>query len=235
MNLSNISQGPINYEDRTKNLNFIRMLYTLFSIELLVTLIWTSFALSYTSFGDWLERWWEIAIATGVICLILILVALFVNAVRNPPINMVVYLVFTLCFMHFIGYLCLLDKSRLLYYALWLLFAVSVGFAIYSWSTSTYMNTLFSLMIVAVSCMLVFIIFLIFSEINFIGLLLVLLAVLVFGFYMNYDVRRMVRGGLYEYGNDDAFTGAVRIWPESLMVFCRFIELLGRGCFNSKI
>ena len=234
MNLSNISSGPINVEDRRKNVNFIRMLYTLFAIELLIALVWTSLALSYDNFGKGIQRWWEFAIVTGVICLVLILVCLFVPAVRKSPVNIVVYAIFTICFMHFISYVCLEDKSRLVYYALWLLFAVAVGYAIYAWSTSTYMSTLFSLMVVSTACLLVFVGFLIFSDVNFIGLLLVLLAVLVFGFYLNYDVRRMVRGGLYEYGHDDPFTGAVRIWAESVMVFCRFVELLGRGCCNEK-
>ena len=235
MNLSNISSGPINYEDRQKNLNFIRMLYSLFAVELLVALIWTSFALAYYDpFGKGIERWWEFAIATGVICLILILLALFMPAFRKSPLNLVVYGVFTICFMHFISYVVLVDQSRLVYYALWLLFGIALGFAIYAWSTSTYMNTLFSLMVVAVSCMIIFIVFLIFTDVNFLGLLLVLLAMLVFGFYLNYDVRRMVRSGLYEYGNDDPFSGAVRIWAEAVMVFCRFVELLGRGCCKQK-
>lgn len=210
------------------------MLYTLFSLELLVALIWTSFVLSYSSLESWTERWWEIAIATGVICLILLLVCLLIPAVRRPPVNLVIYILFTLCFAHFASYLCAVDSSRLVYYGLWLLFAVSLGFAIYAWSTSTYMSTLFSLMVVAVSCLIVFVNFLIFSDINFVGLLLVLLAILVFGFYFNYDIRKMVRGGVYDAENDDPWTGAVRIWGESLMVFCRFVELLGRGCCKTK-
>lgn len=235
MNLSNISSGPLNEDDKRRNLSFLRMLYSLLAIQLLIALIWTSFAICYeSSLGDWLIRWWEIAVATGIICLILILVTLFIPSVRNPPVNLVIYILFTLCFAHFVSYLCLVDKSRLVYFALWLLFAVALGFAIYAWSTSTHSNTLFSIMVVAISCLLIFICFLIFTEVNFVGLLLVLLAVLVFGFYLNYDVRKMVRGGLYEYGADDPYTGAVRIWAESLMVFCRFIELLGRGCCKSK-
>ena len=111
------------------------MLYTLFAVELLIAVVWTSFALTYDNFGDGIVRWWEFAIVTGVICLVLILVSLFVPAVRKTPVNMVVYLIFTLCFMHFVSYLVLVDKSRLVYYALWLLFAVAVGYAIYAWST----------------------------------------------------------------------------------------------------
>lgn len=61
------------------------------------------------------------------------------NSLRNPPINMVIYIIFVLCFMHFVSWLVLNDKSFLVYYALWLLFAVALGLAIYAWSTMTYM------------------------------------------------------------------------------------------------
>ena len=234
MNLSTMSTRTTP-EERAKNLSFIRMLYTLFAIELLIAIIWTSFALGYyEDFGSGIVHWWEFAIATGVLCLILILVAMLVPAVRRPPINIVIYALFTICFMHFVSYLCLVDKSRLVYYALWLLFAVAVGFAIYAWSTTNKTNTLISIMVVLFSCLLVFAVFLIFSEISFLGLLIVLLVVLVFGFYVNYDVRKMVRGGIVEYSNDDPFTGAVRIWLEALLVLCRFVELLGRGCCKNK-
>ncbi len=74
MNLSNISSGPINAEDRKRNLTFIRLLYAFLAIQLLVALIYSSLALTY--FPDWTTRWWWIAIVTGVLALILLLVAL---------------------------------------------------------------------------------------------------------------------------------------------------------------
>lgn len=235
MNLSNISSGRLGPEEKSRNLSFIRLLYTLFSLELLIAIIWTSFAYSYyDKFGSGIVDYWWIAVVTGSICLILILLTLFVNALRNHPINLVVYVIFTLCFMHFVSYLCLVDSTYLIFYSLWLLFAIATGFAIYAWSTTTYMYTLFSLIVVAFSCLIIFIVFLIFTEIPFLGLLLVLIGAMVLGFYLNYDVRRMVRGGLYDYGDDDAWTGAVRIWAEGVLVFCRFFELLGRGCCKNK-
>lgn len=234
MNLSTLS-ARTSPEDRAKNINFLRVLYSLFALQLLIAIIWTSFALSYyDKFGRGIERWWQFAIVTGVLCLILILASILVPALRRFPIGAAIYAVFTLCFMHFVSYLCLIDKSYLVYYALWLLFAVAVGFAIYAWSLTDRVNTLISIMVVMGSALLIFIVFLIFTEIKFIGLLLVLLGVLVFGFYLNYDVRRMVRGGIAEYSTDDPYTGAVRIWLEAVLVFCRFIELLGRGCCKGR-
>lgn len=234
MNLSTLS-GRTTPEDRAKNIDFLRMLYTLFAIKLLIALIWTSFALShYDKFGKGIERWWEFAIVTGVMCLILILATIIMPALRKFPIGAAIYAVFTICFMHFVSYLCLLDKTYLVYYALWLLFAVSIGFVIYAWSLVSRSNTLISIMVVTTSCLMIFIVFLIFSEIKFIGLLLVLFGILVFGFYLNYDVRKMVRGGIIEYVTDDPYTGAIRIWLESALVFCRFIELIGRSCCKNK-
>ena len=232
MNLSNISNGKISFEERQKNMSFLRNLYTLFAIELLIAVIWTSFALSYyVEFGDGIKRWWEFAIVSGVLCLLLLLIS-FLQFARRFPINVAVYLLFTLSFMHFSSWLCLIDSTFLVYYALWLLLFVAIGFAIYAWSTNTYMNTMISILVIVASTLIVFIAFLIFSEIRFLGLLLVLLAVIIYGFYLNYDVRKMVRGGVYEYSREDPWTGAVRIWAEGLLVFVRFIELLGRSCCN---
>ena len=231
MNASNLSAGKVTFEERQRNLSFLRILYTLFAITLLVAVIWTSFALSYfDNFGFGILKYWQVAIATGVICLLCILLATFVPFAQRIPVSIAIYVIFTLCFMHFASWLCLVDRSRLVYYALWLLLAIGVAYAIYAWSTSTYMNTLISILITGVACLLVFVGFLIFSEVSFLGLLLVLLAVLIYGCYLNYDIRKVVRGGIQEYSREDPWSGAVRIWVESLFVFCRFIELLGRSC-----
>lgn len=231
MNLSNVSTGRVTYEERQRNLYFLKVLYTLFAITLAVTVLWTSFALGFfDEFGLGILLWWEVAIATGVLCLILIAVAFFVPFAQQIPTSIVVYVLFTIFFMHFWSWVALVDPSRLVYYGLWLLLAIAVAYAIYAWSTTTYMNALISIMITGVAVLLVFVPFLIFSNVSFLGLLLVLLGVLVYGFYINYDIRKMVRGGIQDYSREDPWSGAVRIWLESVFVFCRFIELLGRSC-----
>lgn len=233
MNHSTLSAGKISYEERRRNMNFLKSLYSLFALELIITVLWTSFALSYyPEFGDGIKRWWEFAIASGVLCLILIFACFVFSFTSRLPINIIMYVLFTFSFMHFASWLVLIDPSYLVYYGLWLLLLISIGFTVYAWSTSNYMNTMISIHVIVVSTLLVFIVFLIFSDIKFLGLLLVLLGAIVYGFYLNYDVRKMVRGGVYEYGRDDPWTGAVRIWIESLLVFCRFIELLGRSCLK---
>lgn len=113
----------------------MRLLYSLFALYLLITIIWTSFSLSYpNSFGNGIEKAWYMAIVTGSLCLILILATFFISSLKNSPINMVVYIVFAICFMHFVGWLCLKDKTMLCYYGLWLVYALALSMAIYAWS-----------------------------------------------------------------------------------------------------
>lgn len=120
-------------EERKRKLSYLRQLYTLFFLELLIALVWSSFCIGYyTPLGAWVVYWYEIAIATGIVCVLLILVSLFVVQVRNPPVNMAIYGLFVVCFAYTMGFFCSLDKSLLVYYGLWLLTAVAFGFMVYA-------------------------------------------------------------------------------------------------------
>jgi len=81
---------------------------------------------------------------------------------------------------------------------------------------------------------LAFQIFLIWSDISIIWLSLIMLVIIGFGFYINNDVVRMVRAAICDTETENPFLAAVRIWVESLLVFCRMIELIG-NIFCRKI
>ena len=168
MNISNIPAGKVTFEERQKNLTFLKTLYTLFAIEILIAVIWTSFALGFfEDFGKGILAYWEVAIVTGCLCLIFILIAFLVPIFQRIPACIILYILFTLCFMHFTSWLSLVDSSCLVYYSLWLLLGVSVAYAIYAWATSANMNTMISILITGVATLLVFVGFLIFSDVYF--------------------------------------------------------------------
>ena len=48
------------------------------------------------------------------------------------------------------------------------------------------------MLIVIFSCLIVFQLFLIFTKIPFYWLLLIMIPIMIYGFYLNYDLRRMV-------------------------------------------
>jgi len=180
--------------------------------------------------GKWVVDYWWVALITGIIAIIMLLLASFVPAVRKSGPNFAIYGLFTLCGGYTVGYFCAVNDNRLVYFALWLLTSVAIAFALYAFCSSAYMQTLSAILFILAGTILVFQCFIIFTDIDLVYLTLVMIGVVVYGFYLNYDIRRMVRGNLYDSVIEDAVTGAVRIWLEVVFVFCRLIELIG-GCF----
>lgn len=239
MDLSRSSLNKSTIEQRLKNLNYQRSLYLLFALSLLFTLFWSTLVLSIDSLKDWIIGNWGWALFTTIIASILLMAATFVAAVRQAPINLTVYLLFTLCFAYALGYLSARDWYgnfgwQVVYYMLWILTSIAVVFAVYAMFATNYMDSMTSILLTVGVSMFVLFGFSIFSKINFIKLILSMVPVVIFGYYLNYDVRMMVRGNIYDTWREDPVSGAVRIWLEVGFVFCRLVELIGQMFQKSK-
>ena len=236
MDISGYSVNKSTLEERQRNLKYTRFLYVLLAAELVVALIWTSFCIHFwDKLGAPIVRWWEFGLTAGIISGLLILATFFVAAVRRFPINWAIYFLFTLTFAHLWAFLCCLDESRFLYYALWLLTAISIGFALYSLTATYYMQTTKSALVVLGSSLPVLLAFLAFTEMDFFLLILVYIPVAIFGVYLALDLRTMLKHNLYDTNEEDAVAGAVRIWIESVLVFCRLGELVGSMFYKPKV
>jgi hypothetical protein len=58
------------------------------------------------------------------------------------------------------------------------------------------MNTITALVVIISAAFFIFFGFLVFSKLSFMKLLLGMVPLIVFGFYLNYDIRKMVRDNL---------------------------------------
>lgn len=236
MDISGYSANRSTLEERHRNLTYTRFLYLLLAVELIIALIWTSFCLHFwNKLGAPIVRWWIFGLIAGIISGLLILVTFFLAAVRRFPINWAIYFIFTLAFAHFWAFLCCVDESRFLYFALWLLTAISVGFALYSLVATYYMQATESALVVLGSSLPVLLAFLAFTEMDSFILILVFVPVVIFGIYLALDLRTMLRHNLFDTNQEDAVTGAVRIWIESILVFCRLGELVGSMFYKPKV
>ena len=235
MNSSGLSLNRSTFEHRKKNLDYIRALYLLFALELVIALIWSSFCLGFwDKLGSGVVRWWEFGLTAGIICAILVLATLFVSAVKKFPVNWAVYSIFTLCFAHLCAFLSCWDESRLFYYALWIMTVIAIALAIYAFCSNYYMENITTLLIVIGAGSLVLVSFIVFSEISVFKLILVFVPVMIFGVYLAYDLRTSVRNSLFDHDDEDPVSGAVRIWIETVLVFCRFGELTGKMFHKSS-
>jgi len=236
MDISGYSVNKSTLEERQRNLTYMRLLYILLAFELIVALVWSSFSLHYyTKLGAPIARWWVFGMIAGIIAGLLVLATFFVNAVRRFPINWAIYVLFTLAFAHFWAYLCSIDKSHFVYFALWMLTAIAVGFALYALAGTYYMQATESALVVLGSGMIVLLAFLAFTQLDFFILILVFIPVAIFGVYLALDLRTMLKHNLYETHEEDAVSGAVRVWAEGALVFCRLGELVGSAFYKPGI
>ena len=126
------------------------------------------------------------------------------------------------------GYAVCADNSGLVYFSLWLLTIIAIALAIYSFCHDYYMDTFTTLVLVLGSALGVLIGFIICCELDIFLMILITVPIVVFGVYLAYDMRTNVRSSLFDQEEEDPISGAVRIWIETVLVFCRFGELIGK-------
>lgn len=198
----------------------------LFAIELIIALVWASICLNFWS--NKMDSWWIYGLVLGCVCALLILAVLFVDALRKQPVSWGVYIAFTICFALFCGYVVCADSTRLTYFTLWLLTVIALGLAIYAFCNDYYMDVFNTLIIVLTCALGVLIGFIICSDLDIFLMILITVPIVVFGVYLAYDMRTNVRSSLFDHEEEDPISGAVRIWIETVLVFCRFGELVGK-------
>ena len=233
--LSSYSLNKSTIEERAQNLSYIRMVYLLTALEMVLSLVWTSFCLGYMEdLGKPIVHWWEFGLAASIITIILGLVAYFVSAVKRFPINWIIYILFTLAYAHCWAFFSCWDSTRLVYFLLWLLTAIVIGFALYSLCATFYMMSHQAVMVVLGSSAVVFMGFLAFTQINFFLLLLVFVFAVIYGVFMSFNLRATVRLSVFDSENEDSVTGAIRIWIETELNFFRLGELVGKMFVTSR-
>jgi FtsH-binding integral membrane protein len=133
MDTSIYSVDRSGFEDRQKNILYLRRFYNLLGLELLLTFVWATCAhYWYDDFGKHLYKLWYIALATGIVAVLLILTSFFSPNMKGSAGPGLVYVLFTLCFMYTYGYCSLSDNSYLVYYSIVSLSLTTYGLAVYS-------------------------------------------------------------------------------------------------------
>lgn len=198
MDVSGISQGlnKSTFEERQKNLLFLRQLYFLVVIEILVALLWSIWVRESETLGNGVYRYWGFALFTGIASILLLFVATFVGAVRNTPLNYVIYGLFTIFAAYTWGYFCAWDNRTsgydFVFYWLCLLTAICVVLFLQSMGTNNYQYSLSAFLWIVSACCFVFFIFLCFSDISVIRLVICTVPTIVYGYFLSYNVRKMV-------------------------------------------
>ena len=235
MNQSGSSVNRSAFLKKQQTLGYVRVLYVLVAVELILSLLWASFCRYWwTDLGAPIVDWWYFGVVAASLVVILILVAQLLNFAKRFPINWVIYILFTLALAHLAGFLSCVESNGYFYFALWVLTAIITGFALHFLVADNLPNLIEASLISFGIGATVLIAFVVLSKLRFFILVLVFVATAIWGVYMSFNLRAIVRSHLNEADEEDPVTGAVRIWLESVLVFCRVGELYGSSIYGGK-
>lgn len=223
------------HESRVK---YLRRMYSLFSLELLTGSVAAAFFVGYNTDPQqtpWIVQYYGIAVATIVISIALMIVAYVIRRRRTDLLSWAIWALFYVCVAYSLSFIALVEPSLLVMFILTTFTCIAVGITLYSLTSNTYLESTTAFLVIFGSSLLSFEAFLIFTNVDFILLVIFYAVTLVFGFYINYDVRNVIRqAGASEMSRDNYVLGSIKIYVEIVLVFFRLLELLAHSFRREK-
>ena len=170
-----------------------------------------------------------------MLCLLLVLAVFFVKSLVRTPIAWGIYGLFVISLAAFLGWAVCADKTLLVYYGLWLLTAIASALALYAFCHDYYMDMFTTLIVVLGVALAVLVAFILCTDLEVFLLIVVTVPIVVFGCYLAFDMRTNVRSHIFDHDEENPVGGAVRIWMETVLVFCRFGEMVGNMFTKSNL
>ena len=214
---------------------YIRKLYFMLSLQLLLVGIFTSSAYYSSQFKLFLSSHsWIFFVSLGLGVLILFMAFFFREKLKLPVINWIVFIFFTLCLSFNFSYLVSIDKSDLALMVFITTFFVNFSLLIYSLTTKIELTYQGASLFIFASLLFSLQIFLIFTAANFGGMILVLIGELIFSYYLVFDTQTLISGNLYNWDKEDWISGAVVIYIDIFFLFLRLCDLLRQLIFKER-
>ena len=209
-------------------IKYLRKLYFLIFLQLLMSGICMICVFFFEELREGVNQIPSYLIMVPLFLVLVILLLIFFQRklVSKSPLNVLIYIVFT-CFLAFsFAWISLLDTTLLI--AMFLTSACSIAFSllIYVLTTKTELTYQGASLFVIGAIFIVFQLFILFSQVQMNYLICALIIEVVWGFYLIYDTQTNVSGSKYDWGKDDAFSGAVLIYIDILVLVLRFCELV---------
>lgn len=230
MDSSGLTLNRSTIEERNSKLYHLRFLYLLLGLQIGLALLLGWYLRQHPSCA--VTRFlghWAVSLVLGILMLLIVLLCYFLSIVRREPINWLIYVLFTFLFAAFVGSLLAKDRSGLLWFVLWVLMLVALGLFLYFLVAEFYISSIGEILLIFGVAGLVLLFFLALTDVEPWKLAVGFLVACALAFFISYQHRSMVRNSLWDLGREDPVTGAVRVWFDALLGFCRIGELFTKG------
>ena len=220
-------------EARLKDINqsirlgFIRKVYGILSIQLLITTILCLIAMISKSFQSFMIN--NISLAYLMIFLTIILPIIIVccrDTMSKVPINYIILLLFTFAESYLVSFICSLTNPKIVFMAAFMTFAMVVSLTIYAITTSTDMTLNGSILFIGGCALILFSFFLIFTNNKLLHIIFCIAGIIILGFYLIYDTQLIIGNKSYCVEMDDYILGSFMLYTDIVSLFLYILQLL---------
>lgn len=226
-----------NEEDYKKNslentrdrLGFIRKVYLLLFLQLLITGVFVLIGALSEGFRDFVyEHWWIMLISFFLSLIPLLLLFLVKSYARTVPINYCLLFLFTLLDSFTLACITAFYEPEVILIAFGCTALLTGSLTLYAWFTKTDFTLLYGVMIVVGFALFAFLLLILILDNNDIyRLIFCPLAIIFYGVYLVIDTQYIISKGKYGMGYDDYVLGVVALYIDIVGMFAYFLELIG--------
>ena len=208
-------------------LGFIRKVYGILSVQLLITTLLSFIAMISNSFQKFLLN------HIGLIYLFLVLVVIisfiiqcFPYLVKTYPQNYIILFLFTLSESYLISFICAFSNHKIVFMAAFMTLIMCLSLTIYAINTKSDFTTKGGILFILGAGFFLFSIFGLFTDNKFFHILISTCGVILFGFYLIYDTQLIIGNKSELLETDDYILGAFFLYMDIINIFLYLLELL---------
>lgn len=204
---------------------FLRKVYSLIFLQFVVAFSTIFVAKSIPVFTTWIKTYPTVAIASGIIQLLLmILVFIRRRYFRHAPVNILTYLLFTIALSWNLTYIAVTTNPIITLYVVALAGFLFFGLLLYAFSTKRDLTYLGGAIFVIGSVLATYEVFLITTKLDFFKLVSLGLGAIVLGFYLIYETQFLIVGQSLASEMEDPFVGSVILYDDIILISFKIIE-----------
>ncbi len=208
-------------------LGFIKKVYGILAIQLLITVFFTTISMSSTSFSKFqlqnLGIFWFCLILTIVLPCVIVC---FQSAMRQTPYNYGVLFAFTFAESYLVSFICSLTNPKFVFMAAFMTFGLVVALTVYAMTTKTDFTMQGGLFFVLGCGLLMFSLFAMFTNNKLIHIILCVAGIVLFGLYLIYDTQLILGNKENALEIDDYVLASFMLYTDIIYLFLRILELI---------
>ena len=226
---SNEFQKNLTFDDFNTRKGFIRKVYGILSVQLLITVFLCMVAMSSTSYFHFMMNSGGMALMIIAIILTIIISIMLIccrSMSREVPTNYILLGIFTICEGYLVSYSCAMTSPKIVFMAAIMTLVITVSLTVYAMTTEKDF-TYYGGMLFVCSVALFFVgIFMMFTNNPILHIIFAGFGVCLYGLYLIYDTQLIVGKKTHELTVDDYILGALFIYLDVVMIFLYVLEIL---------